>query len=91
MIGLFAYNYATGKWNVMSVAVDEKLILNPFRHLTDEGKYLFPDWVSIPIKSFKFENGSYSAILEDGYKFPDVVDLSQSIKQCKKTLEDFLK
>ncbi len=89
MKALLGYSYEHGKWEIHTVFENDFFVLSPYqikRNLTDEGRYLYPEWFFAEIKSYCVSDGVYSAEIFDDVVFPKVLSLEQSIQKNKSIL-----
>ncbi len=93
-VGTFIYSYRDDKWRLVSVTYWPEVCSDSYsirRRLNDHGRYEFPASVDAPLKSFIGDQDVYSVTTEDGFKWPEVVTLEQSIENNRKLLRSYLK
>lgn len=87
MKAIMAYDYMSDIWRCWGICYVEMDIEEYMNHrLTDKGKYLYPEVVSVECDSIKGDKDRYSVILSDDAELPEVLTLVQSIAKNKEIL-----
>lgn len=83
---VIGYHYPTGKWNLIDIMYGPLSVGADVYDRCQIDKLCFTCFVEAPIESISND----SVELADGYQFPDVLTLEQSIESTKKALKHYL-